>query len=123
MTGDVVSARRVGAPVRANENCFSDRVVLSFFLSPRARHPRLPVHAEGAQAQGEVRRDLAAATLTLLLQGGLAACLAAWLAAPEGGAGESLRKQLSRAADLVLDGFRKRNERVSGPARASSAPR
>lgn len=106
------------------------RVRTADFVEPRppvrGRGPcpgTLRALIEGAQDQGEVRRDLAAATLTLLLQGGLAACLAAWLATPEGGSGESLRKQLSRAADLVLDGFRKRNERVSGPARASSVPR
>ncbi len=88
---------------------------------PRAATPTLLI--EDAQAHGEVRKDLDAATLSLLLQGGLATCLAAWLAAPEERSGESLRKRLSRAADLILDGFRKRNERVSGPARASSAPR
>ncbi len=88
---------------------------------PRPAAPMLLI--EDAQAHGEVRKDLDAATLALLLQGGLATCLAAWLAAPEGGSGESLRRRLSRAADLILDGFRKRNERVSAPVGSSSPPR
>ncbi len=106
------------------------RVRTADFAQPRppvrGREPRpatLAILIEEAQAQGEVRADLDAGTLSLLLQGGLATCLVAWLAAPEERTGEPLRKRLSRAADLILDGFRKRNERVSGPARTSPAPR
>jgi AcrR family transcriptional regulator len=69
-----------------------------------------------AQARGEVRSDLDARSMALLLQAGLATALAAGLAAPDPPGDGSLQNRLARAADLLLDGFRKRNERVRPPA-------
>lgn len=78
---------------------------------------------ERACARGEVRGDVGAAELAALLRGVLETTLARHLADAEEGAGtgsESLARRLRRATDLLLDGFRKRNERVR--AKASSSP-
>jgi len=77
-----------------------------------------------AQAEGQVRSDLQAAALAGLLQVAVAGSLANWLATPASERKGSLRAGLASAADLLLDGFRKRNERVSpSAARASARPR
>lgn len=93
----------------------------------RARLPagapptELTALVEGAQQSGQLRRDLSARQLGEILYGSLCGSLAGWLdrEAPPG----SLAAELQRTADLVLDGARRRNERVrpSAPA-AISAP-
>jgi hypothetical protein len=82
-----------------------------------------------AQEAGEVRADVAAEELAELLWAGIEARIRAWLTAPAasrgsadpGGpaGGEDLVASLRRAVDVVMDGSRKRHERV----RASAATR
>jgi AcrR family transcriptional regulator len=73
---------------------------------------------EAGQAAGTLRRDLSARQLAEILYVGITGTLAGWLAreAPTG----SLASELRRAADLVLDGARRRNERVRPAAGAAS---
>lgn len=76
---------------------------------------------EAAQQAGQIRRDLSARQLGEILYGSIRSSICSWLDhdAPAG----SLASELRRTADLVLDGARRRNERVrpSTPA-AVSAP-
>lgn len=71
-----------------------------------------------AQQQGECRVDVPAEHLAGLLRAVLVATLASWLAAPEPEPRQPVEDRLAEACDLLLDGFRKRNERVR-QARAS----
>ena len=96
---------------------------------------------ERAQQQGHFRADLDAELLAQLLLSCVAGILSSGLAEPRSDSGQlleqrldqpldppleqRLRERLGRGADLLLDGFRKRNERVRPPAPGSrsSAPR
>ena len=101
---------------------------------------------ERAQQQGDFRADLDAELLAQLLLSCVAGILSSGLAEPRSDSGQPpleqplgqrldqrleqpleqrLRERLGRGADLLLDGFRKRNERVRPPAPGSrsSAPR
>jgi len=73
---------------------------------------------ERGQATDEIRADLDARHLAQLLRAGLAEALTQGLVeqSPAG-----LEMGLRRAGDLLLDGFRKRNERVRGPVRGSGS--
>ena len=81
---------------------------------------------ERGQAQDEIRADLDARQLAQLLRAGLAEALARGTAGDEAPTQSALEGSLTRVADLLLDGFRKRNERVRGPVRVGgsySSPR
>lgn len=105
---------------------------------PRVRLGQLPVPLsavpliEGAQSQGELRRDVPAAELGRLLVGAAASTVARWLeeqVGPSGGKGSpvpvlheaSLEVRLRLSLDLILDGARRRHERV--PSSAGNGPR
>lgn len=62
------------------------------------------------QAAGQLRRDLSARQLGEILYASLFAAVGSWLA--RGAPPQSLQSELRRVADLVLDGARRRNERV-----------
>jgi hypothetical protein len=68
---------------------------------------------EKAVERGELRRDLAPDRLALLLRATLAASLADWLASESGNSRPPLERRLGSAADLMLDAFRRRHERVT----------
>jgi hypothetical protein len=68
-----------------------------------------------AQARGECRTDVDAQQLAALLRVVLVSSLAGSLDEPE----EPVEARLSQACDLLLDGFRKRNERVPHRGAAS----
>ena len=65
---------------------------------------------ETGQAGGELRRDLSPRQLGGIFYAAVCGTLADWLAREEPRG--SLASELRRAADLVLDGSRRRNERV-----------
>jgi AcrR family transcriptional regulator len=99
---------------------------------PRGRGRGLPLRPsdavrliERAQARGELRADIPAEQLSEMLCGVLAATVAHWLASKAGEAGdEGLEVRLTRCADVLLDGYRKRNERVRvDTLRAGQPPR
>ena len=70
---------------------------------------------ERGQAADEIRADLDARHLAQLLRAGLAEALSQGLG-ERGKSGQGgLETSLRRSGDLLLDGFRKRNERVRGP--------
>ena len=76
------------------------------------------------QARGELRRDLPAAQLADVLVAGMLAAMAGWLAECPKEAGDppsksDLGRRLQGVVDLVLDGSRRRNERVRAPAAGS----
>ena len=75
---------------------------------------------ETAQERGELRRDLSAPQLGGIIYVAIFGALAAWLSRnePRG----PLAPELRRAADLVLDGSRRRNERVRLSGRAAPPP-
>jgi AcrR family transcriptional regulator len=84
-----------------------------------------------AQERGELRADVSAGQLAEMLRSALVSTLAQWLAGEgeETGARQErdgLEARLSRCADVLLDGFRKRNERVranvAAPARRVPSP-
>lgn len=64
-----------------------------------------------AQARGECRTDVDARQLAALLRGVLVSSLAGSLDEAD----EPVEARLTQACDLLLDGFRKRNERVAHP--------
>jgi AcrR family transcriptional regulator len=96
--------------------------------------PILPL-IEDAQQAGSIRADLDAELLAQLLLSCVAGVLSSGLAEPRSDSGQPLeqsleqsleqpleqrlRERLGRGADLLLDGFRKRNERVRPPAPGS----
>jgi AcrR family transcriptional regulator len=91
----------------------------------RARMPSGPPEPairmlEASQAEGTLRRDLSARQMGDILYASICATIGSWLGrqAPEG----SLAPELRRAADLVLDGARRRNERVRPTSAAATAP-
>lgn len=75
---------------------------------------------EQAQARGDVRSDLPPEQIADLLHAALAQGVAAWLAG-ETRPREALAPRLLRTADLLVDGLRKRNERVRAPLGAPTA--
>ena len=88
-------------------------------LEPIAGDHLLVVALTRWQESERVRRDVDAATIAVILlesvEGGLIDSLRQGLGAPE------LAKALRKRVDLILDGARKRNERVAAPL-ASKAP-
>jgi len=76
-----------------------------------------------ARDRGEIRGDVPLEQLAELLRGTVAVTLARWLVADSDDRREPLAIRLQRAVDLLLDGFRKRNERVSGPVPGSAQAR
>jgi AcrR family transcriptional regulator len=72
------------------------------------------------QEAGQLRRDLSARQMGEILYASICVTVASWLerGAPAGSLGSELR----RGSDLVLDGARRRNERVRPPAKAPLAP-
>ena len=89
-------------------------------LAPaRGRRVGAPAGAaliKDAQDRGEVRTDVSAEQLAQVLRSALAGALADGLMRGDAGGPGPLGKRLAGTANLVLDGFRKRNERVSAPA-------
>lgn len=73
-----------------------------------------------AQQRGELRADLPADELAAVLAAAVDTAVAGWAAR---GAAAALAPRLQRAADLVLDGGRKRHERVRAPSPSHAAPR
>ncbi len=75
---------------------------------------------EAAQEAGLLRRDLSARQLGDILYAAICGTIVSWLEreAPAG----SLAAELRRGVDLVLDGARRRNERVRPGAAAVGAP-
>ncbi len=75
---------------------------------------------EEGQQGGQLRRDLSARQLGEILYAAVSGTICSWLerAAPDG----SLAPELRRSVDLVLDGARRRNERVRPGAGASAQP-
>ena len=86
-------------------------------VNPPASTVRL---VETGQQTGAIRRDLSARQLSEILYVGITGALACWLArdAPAG----SLASDLRRGLDVVLDGARRRNERVRPAAPVAGAP-
>lgn len=78
--------------------------------------PGLEALLRTGQDRGEVRSDLTASEQALLVSGAVDVVLGQWLLGQKTGA--PLAPQLLRATDLILDGCRKRNERVRAPADA-----
>ena len=79
--------------------------------------PELVLLLAQAQTRGELRGDVPAAQLGDLLVAGLLVALGSWLGVEPRDPAE-LRRRLQGAVDVVLDGSRKRNERVRAPASA-----
>jgi len=75
---------------------------------------------ETAQERGELRRDLSAPELGGISYVAIFGSLAAWLLREEPRG--PLASELRRATDLVLDGSRRRNERVRPSGRAAPPP-
>ena len=73
---------------------------------------------EAGQSGGQLRRDLSSRQLGEILYAAIVRTIASWLerAAPAG----SLAPELRRSVDLVLDGARRRNERVRPGASAAA---
>jgi len=71
-----------------------------------------------AQQRGEVRSDLRAAQIAAILVAAIEQSIAEWLRG-DADAGE-LAPRLLAVADLVLDGARKKNERVRAPRGAAA---
>jgi AcrR family transcriptional regulator len=94
---------------------------------PSARAALVVEVLRRAQERQEIRGDLPAGVLGELLLAAIERTLGAWLARPERPAepfAEALAARLQATADLVLDGARKRNERVRAAAVAGArAPR
>jgi len=89
--------------------------------SPRARGRALGCSSaqmlvERARERGEVRGDVSAEQLAELLTSIVCSTIAHWVGRDADGEAEALEPRLQRAVDLLLDAFRKRNERVAGPA-------
>ena len=82
--------------------------------------PELVALLAQGQARGELRRDVAASQLSDLVVAGLLAAVRAWLVSAPRDPRE-LSARLRVAVDVVLDGSRKRNERVRAPAAGASA--
>jgi AcrR family transcriptional regulator len=78
--------------------------------SDRAPRRALEDWIEGAQRRGELRGDVAPAQLARLLHGAAAMAVAAALVSDS--ESPAVEPALLAAVDLVLDGSRKRNERV-----------
>lgn len=74
--------------------------------------PRVRELIAAGQARGDLRGDLPAQQVADLLIAGMLGAVTAWLAEPASG---ELRPRLQSVVDLVLDGSRKRNERVAPP--------
>ncbi len=74
-----------------------------------------------AQARSEIRADLAPEQLAELLAGAIHHTVASWLLTP-GTPLNPLVPRLQGAVDLLLDGCRKRNERVRAQGVARSVP-
>ena len=70
---------------------------------------------EEAQSRGELRQDVPAAELAELLRAAVTSTLVDWLLGSSSSTPASLATRLQRVVDLVLDGSRKRNERVRAP--------
>ena len=68
-----------------------------------------------AQGAGEIRGDLEPKFLAQLIRNCLAGSISAWYDAPGDQGIESLQQRMVRGAGVLLDGFRKRNERVPAP--------
>lgn len=79
--------------------------------------PELVLLLAQAQTRGELRGDVPAAQLGDLLVAGLLVALGSWLGVEPRDPAE-LRRRLQGAVDVILDGSRKRNERVRAPASA-----
>jgi AcrR family transcriptional regulator len=77
--------------------------------------PVLPL-IESAQRESDLRADLDADLLAQLLLSCLAGTLSTCLAESHSPTEKSVAERLGRGADLLLDGFRKRNERVPAPS-------
>jgi AcrR family transcriptional regulator len=76
---------------------------------------------ERARERGEVRGDVEVEQLAELLTSTVCSTIAHWVARDVDGEAEDLEPRLQRAVDLLLDAFRKRNERVAGPTPGPSA--
>ncbi len=76
--------------------------------------------AKAAQDAGQLRRDLSARQLGGILYVSICGTIADWLSRDEPRG--PLASELRRATDLVLDGARRRNERVRPTSRATPAP-
>jgi hypothetical protein len=87
-------------------------------LDPGPPEPLTRLFAE-AQERGEVRGDLPAAQLAQLATGIALTTVAAWLVAPDP---PPLAPRLRAGLELLLDGSRKRCERVPAPAARRPAP-
>jgi AcrR family transcriptional regulator len=98
---------------------------LGAVYTPARGRPASPDPLQGlierGQAQQEIRADLASGQLAQLLRAALAQALVEGTAAAETLRSGSLERSLTRALDLLLDGFRKRNERVPAPGQAGSS--
>ncbi len=74
----------------------------------------------GAQSQHEIRADIPAVRLAGILSSAIAGAIAASLA--DGERADALAGDLRVTIDLILDGARRRNERVRVVARAGARP-
>lgn len=86
--------------------------------------PRVRELVAAGQASGDLRGDLPAQQLADLLIAAMLMAIGSWLGNPSAGQPGQLGPRLQGAVDVVLDGSRKRNERVRPPAARSpnSAP-
>ena len=80
--------------------------------------PEVTALLEASQQSGQLRRDLSARQLGEILYVAICGSIASWL--ERQGPPGSLASELRRAADLVLDGARRRNERVRPAARTAA---
>ena len=118
---------RVRSVVRGAARLLASRVTSEASLLSGAWHrvrqnaasspPELVLLLAQAQTRGELRGDVPAAQLGDLLVAGLLVALGSWLGVEPRDPAE-LRRRLQGAVDVVLDGSRKRNERVRAPASA-----
>jgi AcrR family transcriptional regulator len=104
------------------------RIAALAWSRARLSHLRAPDSAipliEAAQQRGELRRDVGAAELARLFAGVAALTIATFLDVSDPGAEETsdrLAVRLREALDLVLDGARRRHERVR-PGDAATGP-
>ena len=107
------AARSLAGLLEADRDLLADLWPRARLAALRGSEPSAVVQAvASAQEEGEVRRDVPAEELARLLEVALLSAADGWLSGTASSAEDPAAPALLRAVDLVLDGSRRRNERV-----------